>query len=163
MSTSVENDCNTRGISVNPDDSISITINDTVESSIKELVQNGTENYFLKLKEQIPAIPSRDLVIKDLNYSIKVSKKSESQEVTNFVKDFVSMVTLPFTRAYTTKDILKNINLDLHSGTTTIVFNNSFLDIRSTWVWNYIVNKRHWEKIRAKEHNRNHYVNFISN
>lgn len=107
----------------NPDFSVKINIKQEIDNIIEEITKEGVEEYFRKLKDESFALPSRDLVVKDLNYSVKVSKKSKYQEVSNFVKDFISIIGSPFSRNSNTKEILKNINLNLKSGTTTIVWN----------------------------------------
>lgn len=107
----------------NPDFSVKINIKQEIDNIIEEITKEGVEEYFRKLKDESFALPSRDLVVKDLNYSVKVSKKSKYQEVSNFVKDFISIIGSPFSRNSNTKEILENINLNLKSGTTTIVWN----------------------------------------
>lgn len=105
----------------NPDTSVKIQVNSKVDTIIEEITNEGIESYFKKLKNETPPQVSRDFIVKNLNYSVKVTKKSENQDVSNFVKDFFSIISTPFRKASITKEILKNINLDLKSGTTTIV------------------------------------------
>lgn len=105
---------------------VTIEVKESIDILIEEIAKDGISVYFKKLKMEMPTLPLRDLTVKNLTYSIKVREQSERQDVSNFIKDSISIIKSPFIHSKVSKKILDNINLDLKSGSTTIVLKMSF-------------------------------------
>lgn len=100
---------------------IKIEIKET-ELDKKGVISRGYEEYFNELSKNTPELPAMDIIVDNFTYKVPVFKNEKHNEPTTLIRTLKEMIKLlNYKKNLEDKIILDNINLNIKSGSTTII------------------------------------------